>query len=203
MTRTYRWAAMTAAAFLVAIYAIFTALTAAGGSGVAAQMYATSSVGALSHFLGGAIVMTAGALQFNTKLRDRHLRWHRWLGRIYVAGVLIGGVAGFYLAFHTHAGLVARFGFALLALCWLGTTWVAYRQIRCGNVEIHRAWMVRSYALTLAAVTLRIEIPLFLMSGVSFDEAYPVIAWLCWVPNLLVAEWLIIASPEFGPSSRA
>ena len=87
---------------------------------------------------------------------------------------------------------------ALLALCWVGTTWVAYLQIRRGNVDVHRAWMVRSYALTLAAVTLRIEIPLFLLSGISFEEAYPVIAWLCWVPNLLVAEWLIIARPRFS-----
>ena len=158
---------------------------------------------ALSHFLGGAIVMTAGALQFNATLRARHLHWHRWLGRIYVGGVLIGGVAGFYLAFYADGGLVARFGFALLALCWVGATWVAYLQIRRGNVEVHRAWMVRSYALTLAAVTLRIEIPLFLMSGVPFEEAYPVIAWLCWVPNLLVAEWLIIARPRFGSSSAS
>ena len=87
---------------------------------------------------------------------------------------------------------------ALLALCWMGATWVAYLQIRRGNVDVHRAWMVRSYALTLAAVTLRIEIPLFLLSGVSFEEAYPVIAWLCWVPNILVAEWLIIARPRFS-----
>ena len=198
MSRTSLWIVMTAAAFLVAIYTVFTALTAVGGSGVAAQMFATSAIGALSHFLGGAIVMTAGALQFNAKLRGRYLRWHRWLGRIYVSGVLIGGIAGFYLAFHTNGGLVARFGFALLALCWMGATWVAYLQIRRGNVDVHRAWMVRSYALTLAAVTLRIEIPLFLLSGISFEEAYPVIAWLCWVPNLLVAEWLIIARPRFS-----
>ena len=198
MSRTFRWAAMTAAALLVAIYAVFTALTAAGGSGVAAEMFATSAIGALSHFLGGAIVMIAGALQFNARLRARHLHWHRWLGRIYVSGVLVGGIAGFYLAFYTNGGLVARFGFALLALCWVGTTWVAYLQIRRGNVDVHRAWMVRSYALTLEAVTLRIEIPLFLLSGISFEEAYPVIAWLCWVPNLLVAEWLIIARPRFS-----
>jgi len=192
---------MTIAAILVALYALLTAFTAAGGSGVAADMFATSAPGALSHFLGGAVVIIAGALQFNAGLRARHLRWHRWLGRLYVTGVVIGGIAGFYLAFYTAGGLVARFGFALLAVCWVGTTLVAYLQIRRGNVAVHRAWMIRSYALTLAALTLRIDIPLFLMSGVSFEEAYPVIAWLCWVPNILVAEWLIIARPNFEPAS--
>ena len=51
--------------------------------------------------------------------------------------------------------------------------------------------MIRSYALTLAAVTLRLYIPAALISGFSFEAAYPAISWLCWVPNLIVAEWII------------
>jgi hypothetical protein len=54
--------------------------------------------------------------------------------------------------------------------------------------------MVRNHALTLAAVSLRLYIPLALGSGIPFQVAYPVIAWLCWLPNLAVAQLLITRS---------
>ncbi len=52
--------------------------------------------------------------------------------------------------------------------------------------------MIRSYALTFAAVTLRIYLPLSQIAGMPFDPAYQTISWLCWVPNLIVAEWIIL-----------
>ncbi len=63
-----------------------------------------------------------------------------------------------------------------------------------GNITQHQRWMIRSYALTLGAVTLRIHLPLFLIQGVPFDQAYPAIAWLAWVPNLVIAEWVFVAA---------
>ncbi|MNL75568.1 hypothetical protein D3C87_2013940 [compost metagenome] len=60
-----------------------------------------------------------------------------------------------------------------------------------GDRVAHRRWMIRSIALTLAAVTLRIQIPVSMMLDIPFDTAYPVIAWLCWVPNLVVAEMIV------------
>jgi hypothetical protein len=51
--------------------------------------------------------------------------------------------------------------------------------------------MVRNVAVTLAAVTLRLWLPVLLGMHVPFDTAYPIVAWLCWVPNLLVAETII------------
>jgi hypothetical protein len=69
---------------------------------------------------------------------------------------------------------------------------VAWQRARAGDYVSHRAWMIRSYALCLAAVTLRLYLPLFGLAGLPFEVAYPAIAWLCWVPNLVVAEWLVI-----------
>lgn len=165
-------------------------------------MLAYSSVGSLLHFLAGATVILAGILQFNQTLRKRHLHWHRLIGRVYVCGVALGGVAGLYMAFNASGGLVARVGFAMLALCWLFATGRAFLEIRAGNVAAHRAWMMRSYALTLAALTLRLYTPLFLIAGVSFEAAYPVIAWLCWVPNILLVEWLLLAAAPKALASQ-
>jgi len=51
--------------------------------------------------------------------------------------------------------------------------------------------MIRSYALTVAAITLRSYLPLMLVAGVPLAMSYPLVAWVCWIPNLLFAEWLI------------
>jgi hypothetical protein len=77
----------------------------------------------------------------------------------------------------------------------LFTTVRGFLLIRAGNDIDHRAWMIRSYSLTFAAVTLRIYLPLSLAAGMSFDVAYPAIAWLCWVPNIIVAERLVARMP--------
>jgi hypothetical protein len=50
--------------------------------------------------------------------------------------------------------------------------------------------MIRSAALTLAAVTLRLYLP-FLAMSMGFELGYSLVAWLCWVPNILFAEWLL------------
>jgi hypothetical protein len=103
---------------------------------------------------------------------------------------LVGGLAGLFMASHAFGGLAARLGFSCLALGWLYTGSRAYLAIRAADIASHRRWMVRNFALTFAAVTLRLWLPASIVSGITFEAAYPVIAWLSWVPNLLVAEVL-------------
>ena len=145
------------------------------------------------HITAGIFAIAIGAFQVNSRLRAHFLPAHRWLGRFYVGAVLVGGVAGLVLAFESFGGLVTHFGFGLMAVCWLGTTIAAYRAIRRADINSHRAWMLRSYALTLAALTLRIYLPLSQVAGISFESAYQAISWLCWVPNLLIVEWFILS----------
>ncbi len=72
----------------------------------------------------------------------------------------------------------------------LATSATAYLRIRSRDVQSHREWMTRSYALIFAAVTLRLYMPL-LDAVLGEYSGYALVAWLCWVPNLLVAEWMI------------
>jgi hypothetical protein len=73
---------------------------------------------------------------------------------------------------------------------------MAYLSIRGGHVAAHRRWMIRSYGVTLAAVTLRIYLPLSQAAGIPFGIAYPIISWLCWLPNLGLAEWRLRTPPR-------
>lgn len=142
----------------------------------------------LTHVAGAVVALLLGPWQFWGRLRKRYPAVHRWMGRVYLLGILAGGIAGFGMALIAFGGLPSQIGFGGLAVAWLASGFLAYRTIRQGKVQEHREWMIRNYALTLAAVTLRLWLPLLLSQGIPFPVAYPVIAWLCWVPNVVVAE---------------
>jgi uncharacterized membrane protein len=146
-----------------------------------------------AHFVGGGVALLIGAFQFSAWLRQRHRQVHRWIGRVYLGGVLVGGVGGFGIAAIAHGGGPTQAGFTLLAALWLYSAARAYGAIRGGDVDAHRRWMIRNFALTFGAVTLRIELGVLTnVLGWSFDEAYVTVAWLSWVGNLVVAEWWLL-----------
>ena len=143
------------------------------------------------HVAGGVTALVLGPWQFLTRLRNRAPRVHRWIGRAYVATCAVGGTGGLVLALGTVQGPIARWGFLLLALVWLTTTLTGWRRAVSGDYAKHGEWMIRSFSLTFAAVTLRVYLPLGPALGYDFDVAYRAIAWLCWVPNLVLAELVV------------
>lgn len=144
-----------------------------------------------AHVIFAPVALALVPFQLWQGLRNRRPIVHRVLGRLYGLAILISGASGLWLAATTMAGPVAAFGFGLLAVLWLGTTGRGISLAIRGDRVAHRRWMIRSIALTLAAVTLRIQIPMGMMLDIPFDTAYPAIAWLCWVPNLIVAEMIV------------
>ncbi len=171
-----------------------------GVVGIAAQYYFRRPTGhfgehydlLLAHIIGGSIALLIGPWQFSQRLRRRNLSLHRWMGSVYLLAVALGSLAGFGLAFFSMGGLPTHLGFGFLAVAWAITGWLAYRTAVNRQIEQHRQWMIRNFSLSLAAVTLRHYLPLalFVMHW-PFLPAYTAISWLCWVPNLVVAEWII------------
>lgn len=193
--RKIGWGVMTVLALFIALYAVTLLFVPAMRPPFLRERFMMIPVAAFLHLGGSAIALAVGPFQLNTRLRNRFLKVHRWMGRSYVVGVLLGGLAALALATRAQTGLPAQVGFGLLAVLWLTSTALAYRHIRARNQPAHRRWMTRSYALTFAAVMLRIYLPLSQAYGIPFEPAYQTIAWLCWVPNLIVAEWLILRQP--------
>lgn len=157
----------------------------------------------MAHTLFGPIALTLGLVNLLPAMRQRR-RWpvHRWLGRIYLISSIVLGLAGLSLSFHAAGGVGPRTAFGLLALAVLGTSLMGYRSIRVRDVRHHREWMLRSYALIFAAVTLRIWMPILIIANHGqFVPAYRWTAWLCWVPNVLFVEWMIRRGwqPQFAP----
>jgi uncharacterized membrane protein len=142
------------------------------------------------HVLGGALALASGTLQL-VLLRSALPRWiHRWTGYVYTVSVLCAGISGLVLAPVAWGGLSNTVAFALLAALWMLATQQAARAGFRGAKASHRLWIARSFALTLAAVTLRAEMMLLLSLGVDFDDAYRIAPWSCWVLNLVAVEWL-------------
>jgi uncharacterized membrane protein len=174
----------------VAGYAATIAIVPAWGPPFVAERIAETPAMA-AHMLAGAWALAVGPWQFSTRLRQRALGLHRWIGRSYVAAVVVSGMSAIVLAPGVQTGAVAGVGFGLLGALWVAFTLVALVRIRSGDDVAHRQWMTRSFALTLAAVTLRLYLPAAFAAGIPFQMSYPMIAWLCWVPNLIIAELLL------------
>jgi uncharacterized membrane protein len=143
-----------------------------------------------AHVATSAVALLIGPLNLSASFRNRNVRRHRILGRIYALAVCLGGVTGLYLAFQAIGGLVSTIGFVGLALAWLATVYFAVKRIREQRARLHRHWMIRNYALTLAGVMLRLWLGLFVVAfgEENFEASYRIIAWLSWVPNLIAAE---------------
>lgn len=143
------------------------------------------------HIITAPIALFVAPFQLSKRFRAKSVRRHRLMGRIYCAAVLVAGVTGVLIGFNARGGPIAQSGFVLLAVIWLIATIRALQVVRLGQIGLHQEWMIRSIALTFAGVTLRIILPAQLVSGISLDVAYPIVAWLCWVPNLAVVEYFI------------
>jgi hypothetical protein len=187
------WATMTVLSMLVGAYALF--LTVTGFAFVPPNVKANafpSPLGVHIHIAASAFALLLGPWQFRRSLRSGRPRVHRWMGRAYVTACVIGGSAGASIALFSQAGPIAGSGFLVLGVLWVGTTLLAWKAALQRRFDEHERWMIRSFALTLAAVTLRLYLPIgIVVNHGDFYTPYRVIAWLCWVPNLIVAEiWL-------------
>jgi uncharacterized membrane protein len=153
------------------------------------------------HVVGGVIALLVAPLQFLRVVRTRWPAFHRATGRLYVVACAVGAPAGFMLALGTTSGPVASVGFAIPALLWPVFTWIAFRAAIERRFAAHREWMLRSYAITATAITLRLMLPASAFMGFEFAAAYPIIAWLGWLTNLALFEYLI--RRDRGGTTRA
>ncbi|WP_448613179.1 DUF2306 domain-containing protein [Modestobacter sp. URMC 112] len=114
------------------------------------------------------------------------------------------------LAPHSLAGGIGTAGSGTLAVLWVCCAGATAAAVRRGDVAAHRRWAVRTFALTYAAVTLRLQlgVPIGLQvvagvpGGTAFPRAYLLVSFPGWVPDLVLAEYLVRrprAAPPVSP----
>lgn len=145
------------------------------------------------HIAGGMLAIALGPFQFMKKLRERYMNVHRSIGKIYVGAILvIGAPTGLYMAFFANGGAYASLGFILMSILWFYTTWMGLTTVLKKQIAQHQQWMIRSYAVTFSAVTLRLWVPfLSLACDMYHQEVIVITAWISWLFNLIAAELII------------
>ncbi|PQJ78638.1 DUF2306 domain-containing protein [Polaribacter porphyrae] len=144
-----------------------------------------------THIVLGGIALLIGWLQFNKKLRVKNIQLHRNIGKVYITSCLLSGISGFYIALHATGGISPKLGFASMALFWFFSTLLGFTAIKNGKVIKHQKLMIYSYAACFSAVTLRIWLPILSSALGGFLPAYRIVAWLSWIPNIIVAYFII------------
>jgi uncharacterized membrane protein len=146
------------------------------------------------HVYTSLFVLFAGATQFSTYLLKKNKKLHRIFGYAYSINILfITGPAALIMSFYANGGTISKIAFVLLSFLWLYFTSVALIKAKNKEYKAHQRFMIRSYALTLSAITLRIW-KFLIMNYLEIPpmDVYRIVAWLGWGLNIILAEWYIL-----------
>ena len=145
------------------------------------------------HVYTSILVLLAGLIQFSTFIRLSYPTVHRVAGRWYVGLILLAASpSGLVMGFYANGGMSAQISFTLLAVLWFGFTYKGYAYARQKQWRLHENFMLRSLALTLSAVSLRL-FKWVIVSTLALPpmDTYVIVAWAGWVVNWLLVEYYI------------
>lgn len=146
-----------------------------------------------AHVYSAIFVLLAGFFQFSATLLKKFPATHRNIGKFYVLIVLfLSAPSGFFTGLFANGGFYSKISFVSLSILWFYFTLKGFTTIKGKNVTQHKAFMLRSFALTFSAITLRFwkVILVYLFHPAPMD-VYQIIAWLGWIPNLLIVEYYL------------
>lgn len=144
------------------------------------------------HILLALIALLTGPLGVIKRIRVKSIHFHRWNGRLYALSILLNFIPGIYVSFFATGGWSSTVGFLILNILWLGTTIMGYFFIKRKNMILHSQWMIRSFFLTFANMTIYIIVTTsHNIIHLSYGHSYTIAVWLCWILNLFLAEIII------------
>ena len=144
------------------------------------------------HVFSAVFCLFAGFTQFSNQLLKERRHVHRFMGRMYAYTIFLNFPIGLVMAYYANGFWPSKLAFFILDGLWCWFTLKAIIEAKKGNFTLHRNYMIRSYALTFSAITLRAW-KLVLTNSIAIDPTtlYMIDAWLGFVPNLLIAEYII------------
>jgi uncharacterized membrane protein len=145
------------------------------------------------HVYSAIFVLLAGFFQLNDGLLKKFPAVHRNIGKFYVFVVLfLSAPSGLFIGLFANGGIYSKISFVSLSILWFYFTLKGFTAIKNKNIAQHKAFMLRSFALTFSAITLRFwkVILVYLFHPAPMD-VYQIIAWMGWIPNLLIVEYYL------------
>lgn len=147
-----------------------------------------------THVYSSVFLVLIGWIQFWSFLRKKYSNLHKLIGKFYIIVILLfSGPSALIMGFHANGGIFSKISFVVLSVLWLLFTYLSYSYAKKSNFEEHQKFAIRSFALTLSAISLRLfkYIIVFLFHSPPMDT-YRIVSWLGWVFNLIIAEIIII-----------
>jgi len=161
------------------------------------QVFARHPFLTLIHVVPGFLFMILGPLQFSQTIRARHLRWHRWSGRLFVGCAVIIGISALVMSFTMQSigGVNQAAATILFGAFFLVALGKAFWHIRRREIAMHREWMIRGFAVGLAVAVIRPIIGIFFatsrFSGLTPYQFFGTAFWIGFVLQLMAAEaWI-------------
>lgn len=144
------------------------------------------------HVYSSIFVLLAGFLAI-IRVNFGIKKLHQYSGKIYVCAILfLAAPSGIYMGLFANGGFLSKLSFVILGIFWWFSSYKAYQLIREKKYTAHQQWMWRSFALTLSAITLRLwKWVIVYCFHPSPMDVYQIVAWLGWIPNILLVELLI------------
>lgn len=145
------------------------------------------------HVYSAIFVLIGGFFQFNAALLNKFPVLHRNIGKLYVFTVLfLSAPSGLFIGVFANGGFYSKIAFVTLSVLWFYFTLKGFTTIKNKNIAAHKAFMLRSFALTFSAITLRLwKVILVHVFHPAPMDVYQIIAWLGWIPNLLLIEYYL------------
>ena len=142
-----------------------------------------------THVTSGPCSLILGMILVSEQFRRRFPKWHRFLGRIQVACVLLFVTpSGLWMAFYAETGAIAGTGFASLAVATGMCILLGWRSAVKRRFAEHQRWMLRCFVLLCSAVVLRLIGGVTTVAGIDAAWVYPLAAWTCWLVPLMTYE---------------
>ncbi len=143
-----------------------------------------------THIISGPVSLILGLILIVERSRARYPRWHRYLGRLQVAFVLLLVTpSGLYMARYAAAGPIAAVGLAALAIATAICVSIGARSAVMRRFADHRRWMWRCYLLLCSAVVLRLIGGLATVTGTAAPWVDPLATWVSWIAPLAAFEF--------------
>nr|WP_314493375.1 DUF2306 domain-containing protein [uncultured Chryseobacterium sp.] len=119
--------------------------------------------------------------------------FHKNIGKIYIFLILfLAAPSGVYMGIFANGGILSKISFVILGCLWWFSTFKAYQSARQKKFKEHQQWMWRSFALTISAITLRMwKVIIVYLFHPNPMDVYQIIAWMGWIPNIILIEYLI------------
>lgn len=147
-----------------------------------------------THVYTSIFLIAFGWIQFSSFNRKKYSKLHRNFGKLYIIIILLfSGPSGLIMSYYANGGIISQISFIILSILWLLFTYLSFYYAKRLDFKKHQKFAIRSFALTLSAISLRLfkYIIVFLFQPFPMDT-YRIVSWLGWTFNLVLAEIIII-----------